>query len=75
MFRDTLTETSVHLREVLHRALHHNAGAVILAHNHLSGNPELSKADEVLSQALPTALALIDVRVLDHLVVAGSRTV
>ena len=75
MFRGTLTQTSVYPREVLRRALHHNAGAVILAHNHPSGNPEPSMADEVLTQTLRSALALIDVRVLDHLVVAGSRTV
>ena len=75
MFRGTLTQTSVHPREVLRRALQHNAGAVILAHNHPSGSPEPSRADEVLTQTLRTALALVDVRVLDHLVVAGSRTV
>lgn len=75
MLRCTLTQTSVHPREVLRRALQHNAGAVILAHNHPSGSPEPSRADEVLTQTLRTALALIDVRVLDHLVVAGSRTV
>lgn len=75
MFRGTLTQTSVHPREVLRRALQHNAGAVILAHNHPSGSPEPSQADEVLTQTLRTALALVDVRVLDHLVVAGSRTV
>ncbi len=75
MFRGTLTQTSVHPREVLRRALQHNAGAVILAHNHPSGSPEPSQADEVLTQTLRTALALVDVRALDHLVVAGSRTV
>jgi DNA repair protein RadC len=75
MFRGTLTQTSVHPREVLRRALQHNAGAVILAHNHPSGSPEPSRADEVLTQTLRAALALVDVRVLDHLVVAGSRTV
>ena len=54
------------------RALHHNAGAVILAHNHPSGVAEPSHADETLTQALKQALALVDVRVLDHFIVAGS---
>ena len=72
LFRGTLTQTSVYPREVVKRALHHNAGAVILAHNHPSGVCEPSHADETLTQALKQALALVDVRVLDHFIVAGS---
>jgi DNA repair protein RadC len=72
LFRGTLTQTSVYPREVVKRALHHNCGAVIFAHNHPSGIAEPSHADETLTQALKQALALIDVRVLDHFIVAGS---
>ena len=72
MFRGTLTQTSVYPREVVKRALHHNASAVILAHNHPSGNSEPSKADEMLTRTLKEALALVDVRVLDHMIVAGA---
>jgi DNA repair protein RadC len=72
MFTGTLTQTSVYPREVVKRALHHNAGAVILAHNHPSGVAEPSHADETLTQALRQALALVDIRVLDHFIVAGS---
>ena len=71
LFRGTLTQTSVYPREVVKRALHHNAGAVIFAHNHPSGVAEPSHADETLTQALKQALALVDVRVLDHFIVAG----
>ena len=70
--RCTLTQTSVYPREVVKRALHHNAGGVILAHNHPSGVAEPSHADETLTQALRQALALVDIRVLDHFIVAGS---
>jgi DNA repair protein RadC len=73
LFRGTLTQTSVYPREVVKRALHHNAGAVILAHNHPSGVAEPSHANETLTQALRQALALVDIRVLDHFIVAGSR--
>ena len=69
MFRGTLAQTSVYPREVIQRALALNAGAVVLAHNHPSGVAEPSKADEFLTQQLKTALALVDVRVLDHMVV------
>lgn len=69
LFRGTLSQTSVYPREVVKRALALNAGAVILAHNHPSGLAEPSRADEVLTQSLKSALALVDVRVLDHLVV------
>jgi DNA repair protein RadC len=71
LFRGTLTQTSVYPREVVKRALHHNAAAVIFAHNHPSGVAEPSRADEALTQALKQALALVDIRVLDHFVVAG----
>jgi len=70
MFRGTLSQTSVYPREVIQRALALNAGAVLLAHNHPSGVAEPSRADEFLTQQLQSALALVDVRVLDHLVVA-----
>lgn len=69
MFRGTLNQTSVYPREVVRRAMALNAGAVILAHNHPSGLAEPSRADEFLTQTLKAALALVDVRVLDHLVV------
>jgi DNA repair protein RadC len=75
LFRGTLTQTSVYPREVLKRALALNAAAVILAHNHPSGVAEPSRADEFLTQQLKNALALIDVRVLDHLVVGRQGTV
>jgi DNA repair protein RadC len=72
MFRGTLTQTSVYPREVVKRSLVNNAAAVIFAHNHPSGVAEPSHADELLTQSLKQALALVDVRVLDHFVVAGS---
>ncbi len=75
MFRGTLSQTSVYPREVVKRALEHQAAAVILAHNHPSGAAEPSRADEFLTQTLKSALALIDVRVLDHLVVGRSDVV
>ncbi len=75
MFRGTVTQTSVYPREVVKEALSVNAAAVILAHNHPSGAAEPSRADEFLTQTLKTALALVDVRVLDHLVVACSEVV
>jgi DNA repair protein RadC len=70
LFRGTLTQTSVYPREVVLRALHHHAAAVVLAHNHPSGTVQPSRADEALTQTLKTTLALIDVRVLDHVIVA-----
>jgi DNA repair protein RadC len=72
LFRGTLTQTSVYPREVVKRALAHNAGAVILAHNHPSGLAEPSRADEVLTSSLKQALAMVDVKLLDHFIVAGS---
>ena len=74
MFRGTLTQASVYPREVVKRALELHAGAVVLAHNHPSGAAEPSRADEFLTQTLKNALALVDVRVLDHLIV-GHREV
>ena len=69
LFRGTLTQTSVYPREVVVRALHHQAAAVVLAHNHPSGSLQPSVADQHLTQTLKAALALVDVRVLDHFVV------
>jgi DNA repair protein RadC len=74
LFSGTLTQTSVFPREVVRRALHHNAAGVIFAHNHPSGVAEPSHADETLTQALKGALASIDVRVLDHFVVGRGAT-
>jgi DNA repair protein RadC len=71
LFRGTLTQTSVYPREVVVEALSRNAAAVILAHNHPSGLPEPSDADLRLTQALVQALGLVDIRVLDHFIVAG----
>lgn len=75
MFRGTLSQTSVYPREVVKRALALHASAVILAHNHPSGIAEPSRADEFLTQSLKQALALIDVRVIDHLVVGAEQAV
>jgi DNA repair protein RadC len=72
LFRGTLTQTSVYPREVVKRALAHNAAGIILAHNHPSGVAEPSFADEALTRALRQALALVDIKVLDHFVVAGN---
>ena len=69
MFRGTLTQTSVYPREVVLEALKHNAAAVILCHNHPSGSCTPSRADEALTHNLKAALALVDVRVLDHIIV------
>lgn len=71
MFRGTLTQTSVYPREVVKRALAHNAAAVIFAHNHPSGVAEPSRSDELLTQALKQALALVDCKVLDHFVIGS----
>jgi DNA repair protein RadC len=75
LFRGTLTQTSVYPREVVKRALARNAAAVIFAHNHPSGLAEPSRADELLTRTLRDALALVDVRVLDHVIVAGASSV
>lgn len=75
LFAGTLTQTAVYPREVVRRALQLNAAAVILAHNHPSGSPEPSRADEYLTAALARALALVDVRTLDHVVIGGLHSV
>jgi DNA repair protein RadC len=73
MFRGTLTHTSVYPREVVKEALARNAASVMLAHNHPSGTPDPSESDLLLTRALMQALALVDVRILDHFVVAGHQ--
>ncbi|MCU0969740.1 MAG: DNA repair protein RadC [Rubrivivax sp.] len=75
LFHGTLTQTSVYPREVVRRALLLNAAAVVLAHNHPSGLAEPSRADELLTATLKHALALVDVRVLDHVVVGRGQVV
>ncbi len=74
LFRGTLTQTSVYPREIVKEALRHNAAGVIFSHNHPSGVAEPSHADEALTRALRQALALVDIKVLDHFVVAGAAT-
>jgi DNA repair protein RadC len=73
LFRGTLTQTNVYPREVVIRALHHSAAAVVLAHNHPSGGVQPSRADEALTHTLKAALALVDVRVLDHIIVGTGQ--
>jgi len=73
LFRGTLTQTSVYPREVVKSALRFNAAAVMFSHNHPSGSATPSRADEHLTQTLKAALSLVDVRVLDHLVIAGNN--
>ena len=73
LFRGTLSQTSVYPREIVMRALHHQAAAVVLAHNHPSGSVQPSRADEQLTQTLKAALALVDVRVLDHIIVGQGQ--
>lgn len=72
LFQGTLTQTSVYPREVVKRALAHNAAACLLAHCHPSGQAEPSRADEFLTSTLKQALSLVDVRVIDHMVVGGT---
>jgi DNA repair protein RadC len=74
LFVGTLTQCCVHAREVVKAALKHNCAAVIFSHNHSSGVSEPSKADQLLTTNLKEALALIDVRVLDHIVTAGASS-
>ena len=74
LFRGTLTQTSVYPREIVKAGLKANAAAVIFAHNHPSGAAQPSRADELLTRNLKDALALVDVKVLDHFIVAGSQT-
>lgn len=73
LFRGSLTRASVYPREIVKRALHHNCAAVILAHNHPSGNTEPSNSDIELTNELNKALSLVDIKVLDHIVVAGNQ--
>lgn len=73
LFRGTLTETNVYPREVVKSALAHNANSVILAHNHPSGIPEPSAADRKITAKLTAALAMVDVKVIDHFIVAGNQ--
>jgi len=73
LFRGTLTQTSVYPREVVKSALNRRAAALVFAHNHPSGVAEPSRADQALTQNLKTALNLVDVRVLDHFIVAGAQ--
>lgn len=75
MFRGTLNQTSVYPREIVKRALHYNSGALILAHGHPSGDPSPSRADEHLTHAIKSACSLLDIRVLDHIVVATGGSV
>jgi len=75
LFRGTLTQTSVYPREVVKHALSHNAAAVILAHNHPSGAAQPSQADELLTRNLKEALALVEIKVLDHFIVAGNQAI
>jgi DNA repair protein RadC len=72
LFRGTLTQTSVYPREVVKAALAHNCAGVIFSHNHPSGVSEPSRADELLTKTLVEALKLVDVKVLDHIIVAGA---
>ena len=74
LFRGTLAQTSVYPREVVKSCLKHNAAAVIFAHNHPSGELTPSRADEMLTNTLKSALSLVDVRVLDHIIAGGGRT-
>ncbi|EPC00408.1 hypothetical protein L861_14135 [Litchfieldella anticariensis FP35 = DSM 16096] len=74
LFHGTLDSASVYPREVVKVVLHHNAGAVIFTHNHPSGVPDPSEADKRITQRLMEVLDLIDVRVLDHIIVAGNDT-
>jgi len=75
LFTGTIDKASVYPRELMKRCLHHNAAAIILAHNHPSGIPEPSASDKTITSRLEEALKLIDVRILDHIVVAGTGAV
>ena len=75
LFSGTLTQTSVYPREIVKAALARNAAAVIFAHNHPSGVAQPSQADELLTRNLREALALVDVKVLDHFIVAGNQAI
>jgi DNA repair protein RadC len=73
LFRGTIDGATVHPREIVKRALAHNAAAVILAHNHPSGVAEPSQADELITRRVKESLATVDIRVLDHLVIGDGR--
>ena len=73
LFRGTIDGATVHTREVVKRALAHNAAAVIVSHNHPSGVAEPSQADEIITRRLKSALELVEIRLLDHLVVGDSQ--
>lgn len=75
LFRGTLNAVNVYPREIVKLSLQYNAGALILVHNHPSGEPEPSRADRAITQKLKLALDLVDVQVLDHLIVAGTQVV
>lgn len=75
LFRGTISQTSVYPREVVKAALYNNAAGVVLYHNHPSGLLEPSRADEILTNTLKSALALIDIRMLDHIIVSHTGTV
>lgn len=72
LFRGTLNSASIYPREVVKQGLHHNASAVIFAHNHPSGNPEPSQADITITHQLSKALKLVDIRVLDHIIIGDA---
>ena len=73
MFRGTLAQTTVYPRELLKSVLRHNASSVIVAHNHPSGAPEPSQTDRMLTKQMTSALSLVDVKVIDHFIVAGEQ--
>jgi DNA repair protein RadC len=75
LFKGTLTQTSVYPREIVKRAIERNAAAVIFAHNHPSGVAQPSQSDELLTRNLKEALALVEVKVLDHFIVAGNQAI
>ena len=75
LFRGSLNTVSIHPREVIKRVLRHNAAAVILVHNHPSGEPEPSDCDIQMTKRLQELLEMLDVRLLDHFIVAGAETV
>jgi DNA repair protein RadC len=75
MFHGTIDGASVHPREVVKLALQFNAAAVVFSHNHPSGDPEPSRADKQLTRRLTEALALVDIRVLDHIIIGGIQSV
>lgn len=71
LFKGSISSTEVHPREIVRSAMKHNAAAIIVAHNHPSGEAEPSQADKLITQQIVRALALVDVRLLDHLVIGG----